>query len=238
MDISQVHVRSYNLLPTAVELFIKDNGKTYFFNLYTERSQQEIIKEFKRINPTLSVIVDGPKDFLKTTYAKMWEDGQISNFDYLMILNTYAGRSYNDINQYPIFPWVVKDFNSEQINFNANFTEVELRKTFRRLDRPIGSLSRKKRTEALDKFEGWDSHEEPSYHYESYCSNSESVTNFLSRLEPFTKLNMNLQNGKNEQFYKPFSSIIETWESCVNSKYDFRELPPEFYCLPELLKNW
>ncbi len=26
----------------------------------------------------------------------------MSNFDYLMSLNTLAGRSYNDLNQYPV----------------------------------------------------------------------------------------------------------------------------------------
>lgn len=36
-----------------------------------------------------------------------WLRGQISNFDYLMALNSAAGRTYNDITQYPIFPWVI-----------------------------------------------------------------------------------------------------------------------------------
>jgi hypothetical protein len=30
---------------------------------------------------------------------------QIDNFDYLMALNTLAGRTYNDLGQYPVFPW-------------------------------------------------------------------------------------------------------------------------------------
>lgn len=36
-----------------------------------------------------------------------WLRGRISNFDYLMALNTAAGRTYNDLIQYPIFPWVI-----------------------------------------------------------------------------------------------------------------------------------
>ena len=36
--------------------------------------------------------------------TKKWLDGDISNFEYLMILNTLAGRSYNDLTQYPVFP--------------------------------------------------------------------------------------------------------------------------------------
>ena len=37
----------------------------------------------------------------------------MSNFEYLMHLNTIAGRTYNDLMQYPVFPWVVADYQSE-----------------------------------------------------------------------------------------------------------------------------
>lgn len=30
-----------------------------------------------------------------------------------MHLNTLAGRSYNDLMQYPVFPWILADFDSE-----------------------------------------------------------------------------------------------------------------------------
>jgi hypothetical protein len=30
----------------------------------------------------------------------------MSNFEYLMLVNTFAGRTYNDLSQYPVFPWV------------------------------------------------------------------------------------------------------------------------------------
>ena len=42
-----------------------------------------------------------------------FQNGEISNFQYLMHLNTLAGRSYNDLAQYPIFPWVLADYESE-----------------------------------------------------------------------------------------------------------------------------
>jgi hypothetical protein len=37
--------------------------------------------------------------------AKMqskWEEGAVSNFEYLMFLNTMAGRTFNDLTQYPV----------------------------------------------------------------------------------------------------------------------------------------
>ncbi len=40
------------------------------------------------------------------------QNGEISNFAYLMYLNTLAGRSYNDLTQYPVFPWSASGFRS------------------------------------------------------------------------------------------------------------------------------
>lgn len=37
-----------------------------------------------------------------------WLSGRLSNFAYLMELNSAAGRTYNDLMQYPIFPWVIR----------------------------------------------------------------------------------------------------------------------------------
>jgi len=50
--------------------------------------------------------------------TKRWQTGEISNFQYLMHLNTLAGRSYNDFTQYPVFPWVVRDYTSETLDLN------------------------------------------------------------------------------------------------------------------------
>lgn len=35
-----------------------------------------------------------------------------------MLLNTYSGRTNNDINQYFVFPWILTDYQS---NDNINF---------------------------------------------------------------------------------------------------------------------
>lgn len=58
--------------------------------------------------------------------------GEISNFQYLMHLNTLAGRSYNDLMQYPIFPWVLADYESHSLDFSAP-------SSFRDLAKPMGA---------------------------------------------------------------------------------------------------
>ena len=62
-----------------------------------------------------------------------WRRREITNFEYLMILNTLAGRSYNDLTQYPVFPWVVADYSSETLDFSKA-------STFRDLSKPVGAL--------------------------------------------------------------------------------------------------
>ncbi len=39
-----------------------------------------------------------------------WRYGSISNYEYLMYLNNMADRSFNDLTQYPVYPWVRQFF--------------------------------------------------------------------------------------------------------------------------------
>lgn len=60
--------------------------------------------------------------------------GEISNFQYLMYLNTLAGRSYNDLMQYPVFPWILADYDSEELDLTDP-------STFRDFTKPMGAQS-------------------------------------------------------------------------------------------------
>lgn len=48
-----------------------------------------------------------------------------------MHLNTLAGRGYSDLTQYPVFPWVLQDYESDDLDLSNP-------KTFRKLDKPMG----------------------------------------------------------------------------------------------------
>ena len=41
-----------------------------------------------------------------------WILGHLSNFEYLMALNSFAGRTCKDLSQYPVFPWILSDYES------------------------------------------------------------------------------------------------------------------------------
>jgi hypothetical protein len=81
--------------------------------------------------------VRSPADLLKASdYTQKWANHEMSNFEYLMKLNTIAGRTYNDLSQYPVFPWVLKDYLSE--NLDLNNPEI-----YRDLSKPIGVQNKK-----------------------------------------------------------------------------------------------
>lgn len=49
----------------------------------------------------------------------IWQRREISNFEYLMYLNSLAGRTHSDLMQYPVFPWVLADYHSQVSHFSV-----------------------------------------------------------------------------------------------------------------------
>lgn len=66
-------------------------------------------------------------------YTAKWCQGQLSNYDYLMLLNSYAQRSMNDLTQYPVMPWIIKEYKAPKIN-------LEDPAIYRDLGIPIGAM--------------------------------------------------------------------------------------------------
>jgi hypothetical protein len=71
--------------------------------------------------------------FSRSGLTAEWQQRRISNFEYLMALNRLAGRSRNDVTQYPVFPWVLADYHSSEL-------DLDNPSTFRDLRKPIGAL--------------------------------------------------------------------------------------------------
>ena len=50
-------------------------------------------------------------DFLRRWgITELWMNDRMSNFDYLICLNQASGRSFQDITQYPVFPWLFNGY--------------------------------------------------------------------------------------------------------------------------------
>ena len=52
-------------------------------------------------------------------------------------LNTLAGRTYNDLNQYPVLPWVLADYRADSLDLGDPTV-------YRDLAKPVGALDPKR----------------------------------------------------------------------------------------------
>ena len=163
---------------------------------------------------------------------KRWKEREISTFDYLIALNKLAGRTYHDLSQYPVFPWILSDYESATIN-------LEDPKVYRDLSLPVGALNPVRLKQFIERFKQLESDPDasmPAFHYGSHYSSAAVVLFFLIRLEPFTNLSRQLQGGKFDHPDRLFSNIAQTWNAVLESTADVKELIPEFFYL-RVLEN-
>jgi hypothetical protein len=165
------------------------------------------------------------------TVTELWRKRRMSNFDYLSHLNFFAGRSYFDLSQYPVMPWVLTDWTSKALDLN-NY------QVFRDLSKPVGTLNPDRLSAILERYNDQHSFEDgQSFMYGSLYSSPAIVLYFLLRTEPFTTLAIELQSGKFDRPDRLFSSMYQAWTSSLQSTSDFKELIPELFTSPEIFQN-
>eukprot|EP00961_Rhodomonas_salina_P032183 433881-Rhodomonas_salina.4 len=143
-----------------------------------------------------------------------------------------AGRSYNDLAQYPVFPWILADYTSEKLDLLDP-------KTFRDLSKPIGVQTDEKVMRFQERFEMTKEAEpdNPPFHYGTHYSNPGYVLWYLLRLEPYTGAAVSLQGGTFDVPDRMFWSVQDAYQNCTTTLNDVKELVPEFFYLPEFLVN-
>ena len=232
-EIQQILRRRYQLRPSALEVFFVD--RTNVFLQVGRRERVKLIKKIVELKPSnlQDPTARSPAEYLrKSGLTQKWIKRQISNFDYLMALNTIAGRTNNDLTQYPVFPWIIADYTSERLDLAAP-------ETYRNLSLPVGALNPTRLEGFLDRYESFDPavSDIPPFHYGSHYSSEGIVLFYLIRLEPFTSLSRLLQGGRFDTADRLFHSIPDAFHSSLHSTSDVKELIPEFFYLPEFLEN-
>ncbi|XP_044160987.1 neurobeachin-like protein 1 isoform X2 [Bufo gargarizans] len=230
-QIREIHLRRYNLRRSALEIFLVDQTN-YFLNFKKEVRNKVYSRILSLRLPNLYG-TRSPQELLKASgLTQKWVNREISNFDYLIQLNTIAGRTYNDLAQYPVFPWVLQDYTSEELDLNNPAV-------FRDLSKPIGVVNEKNAASVREKYENFEdpSGKIDSFHYGTHYSNAAGVMHYLIRVEPFTTLHIQLQSGRFDCADRQFHSIPATWQALVDNPNDVKELIPEFFYFPEFLEN-
>ncbi|XP_033105986.1 lipopolysaccharide-responsive and beige-like anchor protein [Anneissia japonica] len=237
-DVRAIFSRRYLLQNTALEIFLS-NRTSVMFNLANKATVKKVVAALPRVGvglkyaipPSRRVSLASSKQLFKaSTMTQAWQRREISNFEYIMYLNTIAGRTYNDINQYPIFPWVLT-------NYESNELDLTLPSNFRDLSKPIGALNPSRKAFFQERYETWEDDKIPPFHYGTHYSTSAFTLGWLIRIEPFTTFFLNLQGGKFDHATRTFSSVATAWKNCQRDTSDVKELIPEFYYLPDMFVN-
>ncbi|KAL3668579.1 hypothetical protein V7S43_006661 [Phytophthora oleae] len=222
----------------GLEIYFVD-GSSCFFGLESYGEADLVYASLKERKPPCLAkwgkrLLTADRMFSKSKWTEMWVRREISNFEYLMALNVSAGRSYNDPSQYPVFPWVIKDYESTELHLDDE-------DIYRDLRRPIGAQTAEAIQHARGTYESWDPKTPiPAFHYANTYSHMQAVLYFLTRLAPFTGA---VLGNEEQQFYlkaagePTFDSVPEAFQMCTSDERHMFELTPEFFYLPELFSS-
>ena len=213
--------RRHMLRHTGLELSLSD-GATALFN-FSSPKERDAVFDVLLAQPAVAA-AEAQRDLRRAVAA--WQKREMSNFDYLAFLNSVGDRSVHDLTQYPVYPWVIADYESSQL-------DLDNPATFRDLSKPMGALDPTRLSYFLERFESMPPEDPscgspPPFLYGSHYSTPGFVLHYLVRAAPQHMLS--LQNGKFDAPDRLFANIQSTWQSVsVQNPSDVKELIPEFY---------
>jgi len=131
---------SASVVPTAPPLLVSESSSSSSsmpLNAFGNRLISTFFFNHSLATDYAAGMISAAVASVLATFTTEWQHGLISNFDYLMILNSASGRSYSDLTQYPVMPWILADYDSPQLDlFNPA--------SFRDLAKPMGALDERR----------------------------------------------------------------------------------------------
>jgi hypothetical protein len=185
--------------------------------------------------PLLQAPKTHPRRLLRRA-TRCWQERQLSNFDYLLIVNALAGRSFEDPCQYPVMPWVICDFKSHTLYLDRPQTYRDLRK-------PMGAINEDRLRETVKRHDAFDDTHMPKFHYGSHYSTAAGVVvHYLVRCRPWSELHCDLQGGRFDVADRLFASVSDAWDANSGARgekagNEVKELTPEWYSSSAFLVN-
>ena len=204
----------------ACEFYLK-NGKSYYFNFYSEEKKIEFLSLFsnKEFNPYgIKIISDLKTEFKKKDFTNNWLNNKITTLEYLLFINKYSCRSYNDINQYPVFPWL--RIMGDKVR--------DLKNTIAAQTEDARMMLKEKYSLSSETF---------PFHYTTHYSNSSFLLYYLVRINPFTDNQITLQNNRFDAPARQFNSIDDLLKVLATTSQP-REIIPEFFITTEFYYNY
>ena len=224
-EIEEIIERRFLLMWQAIEIYLK-NGKSYFFNLLSQ-NQTKFIMDIFRKNSLTKYKIHEKNIFKNHPIIFDWKKEKLSTYEYLLFLNKYSSRTFNDANQYPIFPWlIIKNKIEEKTKIISPI--------YRNFKYPMSSQTEENRENAIIRYEDDDS--KFHFHNGTHYSASAYIYYYLMREEPFTSLLIKLQGYKHENPDRMFFSLSDTLY-VLESGNDNRECIPDLFSKTEQFIN-
>uniref|UniRef100_A0AAR2M0W7 Neutral sphingomyelinase (N-SMase) activation associated factor n=1 Tax=Pygocentrus nattereri TaxID=42514 RepID=A0AAR2M0W7_PYGNA len=167
-SVRRIYKRRHGLRPLGLEVFCTENDlcSDIYLKFYNTKDRDELyyyIATFLENHIT---------EHTAESYMLQWQRGHISNYQYLLHLNNLADRSVNDLSQYPVFPWVISDYSSPQLDLLNPAS-------FRDLSKPVGALNTERLERLLERYRDMP---EPRFMYGSHYSSPGYVLFYLVRV--------------------------------------------------------
>ena len=223
--------RRYQLKDIAIEFFLT-SGETHLIVFLSPTERNSVLAFLDRSGVSGKI-----KSANLPVTTKLWRQGHLTNFQYLMELNRLAGRTFNDLMQHPVFPWILADYSSSHLN-------LTLQQSFRNLRRPIAVQKEGSEEKYLTNYNILASDCSAlgalmgPYHYASHYSNTGIVLHYLVRVPPYTAEFVKFQDGNFDLPDRSFHKLETSWLMASEiSASDVKELIPQLFYLPEIFKN-
>lgn len=238
------------LRQTAFEMVFK-TGESFIVNFMNNQQCLEIYHQ----------LLPYAKELSLDQLTFQWKNREISNFEYLLNLNFLSGRSFNNLTQYPIFPWIFADYKSSTLDLGD-------KDIYRDFSKPIGALSNDKLTRYFDMMNNTlksqrkltsqpefpkkkrnsaiiqtlpllnqkENDEDSLFLYPKAINTTLDVLSYLNSFEPFSTIYQEAKQ-QNLELYD-FSSISDLFHKLLEKTSPFlSELIPEFFSFFEILNN-
>ena len=213
-EIKEVLSRKFLYSWISLEIFMK-NGYSYLFNFFSEETNKEILDLLK--NYGIPVIKNIKEYFDNEEFAKKWKEGKISTYNYLLLLNKFSSRTYNDCNQYPIMPWIyLENMQTRDFDIPMSIQDEEYKEKFLKIPA--------------------DSSENGNRWHSNHYSTSAYICYYLMRTNPFTESMIKFQSNNFDVPDRQFFDIGQTLFLCEKNNNN-REPIPELFTIPEVYIN-
>ena len=234
--VTEVIKRRTHHEPSALEISL-ENGKGLLLTILDKAGvMNEALrnKAHRMLTSCSSYVRNSESSATISDLTHLWRNRLLTNFDYILAVNSYSGRTFLDLNQYPVFPWVISDYTSDTIRLSDQ-------SIYRNLSKPMAGLDEKRSSSFARRYTDWSSDDcggVPKFHCGSHYSTPMMVLWYLTRLQPYTSMAVIYQGGKLDLADRLFHSIADAWHSASQgSNTDVKELIPELFYAPEFLKN-